>query len=176
MAVFLISHVAADIIVQPGYEQQHVATQPPETLRHSVQQDNQRDEQQDRQQREEYVDPGYHLELHPVYGNSYHIPSYAVLPMYRQPGTIPSMSKAAYKRLLSSMGEGAEVPAIVPPQYYQYLPQVSTSDHNFPLFSNRPDIFLRQYTVDAKGPTARSSMVQDRGMNMMKMMWPRSRP
>lgn len=141
MAVFLISQVAADIIVQPGYEhsaQQHVATQPPETLRHSVQQDNQRDEQQDRQQREEYVDPGYHLELHPVYGNSYHIPSYAVLPMYRQPVTIPSMSKAAYKRLLSSMGEGGEVSAsIVPPQYYQYLPPVSTSGNNFTLFSSR---------------------------------------
>ncbi|XP_043795607.1 uncharacterized protein LOC122716514 isoform X1 [Apis laboriosa] len=121
MAVLLTGQVLADIIVQPGYEhsaQQRVATQPPETVRHSVQQDNQ---QQDRQQ-EEYVDPGYHLELHPVYGNSYHVPSYAVLPMYPHPGgTMPSMSKAAYKRLLSALGI-TEVPAIVPPQYYQYLP------------------------------------------------------
>lgn len=130
MAVLLTGQVLADIIVQPGYEhsaqhstqQRNVATQPPETLRHSVQQDNQ---QQDRQQ-EEYVDPGYHLELHPVYGNSYHVPSYAVLPMYPHTGgTMPSMSKAAYKRLLSTLGI-TEVPAIVPPQYYQYLPPVST--------------------------------------------------
>lgn len=123
MAVFLISQALADIIVQPGYEhsaQQRVATQPPETVRHSVQQDNQ---QQDRQQ-ERYADPGYHLELHPVYGNSYHVPSYAVLPIYS--GTLPPMSKATYKRLLSSLGEITEVPSNLPPQYYQYnLPPVS---------------------------------------------------
>lgn len=123
MAVFLSSQVLADIIVQPGYEhtaQQRVVTQPPETVR---QQDNQ--QQQDRQQ-ERYVDPGYHLELHPVYRNSYHVPSYAVLPI-SQTGTFPPMSKATYKRLLSSLGEITEVPAIVPAQYYQYLPPVSRS-------------------------------------------------
>lgn len=124
MAVFLSSQVLADIIVQPGYEhtaQQRVVTQPPETVR---QQDNQQ-QQQDRQQ-ERYVDPGYHLELHPVYRNSYHVPSYAVLPI-SQTGTFPPMSKATYKRLLSSLGEITEVPAIVPAQYYQYLPPVSRS-------------------------------------------------
>ncbi|XP_016766172.1 uncharacterized protein LOC100578571 [Apis mellifera] len=118
IAVFLSSQVLADIIVQPGYEhtaQQRVVTQPPETVR---QQDNQ--QQQDRQQ-ERYVDPGYHLELHPVYRNSYHVPSYAVLPI-SQTGTFPPMSKATYKRLLSSLGEITEVPAIVPAQYYQYFP------------------------------------------------------
>ncbi|CAL7944044.1 unnamed protein product [Xylocopa violacea] len=116
MVLLLVSHALADIMVQPGYGQPHSTqqqpsmhpiVQPPETLPHA--------ELENHHHQSQYVDPGYHLELHPVYTNAYDIPAHALSPITQQ-ALIPPMSRAAYRRLLSANG------AVPAQYYYQYLP------------------------------------------------------
>ena len=100
------------------------------------------------------MDPGYHLELHPVYSDSYHVPAQALSPMF-QHVILPPMSKIAYRRLLSDMNSygAAGIPGAVLP-YYQYPPIAAHNRYRRSNPSEEPDGY--------KGPNT--------------MMWPRSRP
>lgn len=136
MAIFLVHYALADIMIQPGYEQSystqksHLAeeyqpiTQPPQTLLNPEGKDHESHPQSRNLhqllQQEGYVDPGYHLELHPVYSDSYHVPAQALSSMY-QHVILPPMSRAAYRRLQSDMNSygAAGIPGAVLP-YYQY--------------------------------------------------------
>ncbi|KAK1123884.1 hypothetical protein K0M31_006914 [Melipona bicolor] len=121
-AVNGVSYTVADIIVQPGYEhlkkystqQRQSITQPSEIPQHT--ESNLGQSHQSQQEEQEYTDPGYHLELHPVYSDSYHIPAEALSPIYSHVA-LPPMSKPAYRRLLPNYGV-AGIPVI--PHHYQY--------------------------------------------------------
>ncbi|XP_076385871.1 uncharacterized protein LOC105662859 isoform X2 [Megachile rotundata] len=71
----------ADILVQPGYQpQQHhsIITQPPETMQYV---------NKDHPQQPKSAD--YHLEFHPVYTDSYHVPADALHPLLQHYQLIP---------------------------------------------------------------------------------------
>ncbi|CAD1480487.1 unnamed protein product, partial [Heterotrigona itama] len=123
LAIFLVSYTVADIIVQPGYEQSKKYStqqrQSPEISQHSdyhLENPESNPDQSQQKEQQEYTDPDYHLELYPVYSDSYHIPAEALSPIY-PPVVLPPMSKSAYRRLLSNYG-AAGVPVI--PHNYQY--------------------------------------------------------
>ncbi|XP_043522658.1 uncharacterized protein LOC122535300 [Frieseomelitta varia] len=124
LAIFLVSYTVADIIVQPGYEhskkystqQRQSITQPSEIPQHSEYTNIESNPHQSQEEQQGYTDPGYHLELHPVYSDAYHIPAEALPPIYPNVA-LPPMSKSAYRRLLSNYG-AAGVPVI--PHHYEY--------------------------------------------------------
>lgn len=95
-------------------------TQPSEIPQHSeyknLESNPHQSHQSQQEEGQEHTDPGYHLELHPVYSDSYHIPAEALSPIYPHVA-LPPMSKSAYRRLLSNYGTAA-VPVI--PYHYQY--------------------------------------------------------
>lgn len=142
MAIFLVHYALADIMIQPGYEHPYSTqksdleeehqpiTQPPETLPNSEDKGHESHPQSHnpRQlvQQQGYMDPGYHLELYPVYSDSYHVPAQALSPMF-QHVILPPMSRTAYRRLLSDMNiyGSVGIPGAVLP-HYQYPPTVST--------------------------------------------------
>ena len=142
MAIFLVRYALADIMIQPGYEHSHSTqkshlpeeyqpiTQSPETPPILEDKDHELHPQSRNLQlvqQQGYMDPGYHLELYPVYSDSYHVPAQAMSPMF-QHVILPPMSKTAYRRLLSDMNSygAAGIPGAVLP-YYQYP---STAAHN----------------------------------------------
>lgn len=90
----------ADILVQPGYQpQQHhsIITQPPETMQHKDQQLKSAD---------------YHLEFHPVYTDSYHVPADALHPLLQHYQLIPQNYNQLNPGQISDLGiMGMPVPA-----------------------------------------------------------------
>lgn len=138
VVILLVSHAMADIIVQPGYGQprtpqshskseHHPIVEPPELIPHTGLEDQKMEVPEPiphtsvDHHEHNTEDADYHLELHPVYSNEYHIPAHALSPMYQHP-TLPPMSRAAYRKLLARYG-GLGVSGIpAAPYYYPYLP------------------------------------------------------
>lgn len=146
MAIFLVHYALADIMIQPGYEHSQSTqksnleeyqpiTQPPQTLSNSEDKDHEsypRSHNPQLVQQQGHMDPGYHLELYPVYSDSYNIPAQALSPIF-QHVILPPMSRTAYRRLMSDMNSygSAGIPGAVLP-YYQYPPTVSTQSSLLP--------------------------------------------
>ncbi|XP_026670207.1 uncharacterized protein LOC113464469 isoform X2 [Ceratina calcarata] len=89
LVLLLASHTMADIMVQPGYGR---STSESHSTKQPIMQSSENDEQSKTEE-----DPGYHLELHPVYTNS---------------------------RFLKGNGVVEGIPAMIPPQYYPFIPPV----------------------------------------------------
>ncbi|KOC63871.1 hypothetical protein WH47_02192 [Habropoda laboriosa] len=129
LLVLLASHAMADIMLQPGYghphpgfkisnEPRHPIVQPHETFPHS--------EHEDIYQQQQATDPGYHLELHPVYTDAYHVPAHALSPYLQLHHLLPPTSELAHAQLKG----GHEIPGIngIPPNYYN--PHLPLPVHN----------------------------------------------
>ncbi|XP_033349243.1 uncharacterized protein LOC117233230 [Bombus vosnesenskii] len=179
MAIFLVHYAFADIMIQPGYEHSHSTqksdleeehqpiTQPPETLPNSEDKGHESHPQSHspRQlvQQQGYMDPGYHLELYPVYSDSYHVPAQALSPMFQQV-ILPPMSRTAYRRLLSDMNSygSAGIPGAVLP-YYQYPPIAAHNRYRRSNPSEEPDRIQRDEHDDVatKSPLDDSLSVVD---------------
>ena len=178
MAIFLVHYALADIMVQPGYEhsestqESHLEKeyqpiiQPPETLPNSEDKDHESQSQSRNSHQlvqQGYMDPGYHLELYPVYSDSYHVPAQALSPMF-QHVILPPMSKIAYRRLLSDMNSygAAGIPGAVLP-YYQYPPTAAHNRYRRSNPSEEPDGIQRAEHDDVatKSPLDDSLSVVD---------------
>ncbi|XP_076247218.1 uncharacterized protein LOC143187108 [Calliopsis andreniformis] len=117
--ILFTSNTIADVLVQPGYGQPQPIVQPASTYQQALNKDG--------QVQPDTYDPGYHLELHPVYAGAPQVPadptvSYSLL----QHQLTPYLSKSAQRRLnsgklgdLGVMGLPLGVPAALS---HQYLP------------------------------------------------------
>lgn len=146
MAIFLVHYALADIMIQPGYEHSQSTqkpnlaeeyqpiTQSPQTVLNSEDKNHESLPQSHDPQlvQQVHMDPGYHLELYPVYSDSYHIPDEALSPLF-QHIILPPMSRTAYRRLISAMNSyrSVGIPGAVLP-YYQYPSTVSTQSSLLP--------------------------------------------
>ncbi|XP_043586065.1 uncharacterized protein LOC122569297 [Bombus pyrosoma] len=179
MAIFLVQYALADIMIQPGYEnpqsiqksnleeEYQPITQHPETLPNSEDKGHESHPQSHNPHQlvsqQGYTDPGYHLELYPVYSDSYHLPAQALSPMF-QHVILPPMSRAAYRRLLSDMNiyGSAGIPGAVLP-YYQYPPTAAHNRYRRSNPSEEPDGIQRgeHDDVATKSPLDDSLSVVD---------------
>lgn len=123
IVILLIGHTVADIMLPPGHEkkesklekqsnQQEAVTEPLETLPQAGV--------------ENTLDPGFHMELHPVYSDGYHISADAVKTLLQSQYWVPSVSNVNYRHVIpaSSAPAVAGVPA---PHHHDYLPLVSVT-------------------------------------------------
>lgn len=117
VASFLIGNTFADILMQPGYGQPssifnpHPILQPHSTLQRGAS--------------NQYTDPGYHLELQPVYENLGH--STAGLGYLPNHDLLPYLSKTAQRRLHSGKMGIVGIPLTHPIVQPHYTPLVSVA-------------------------------------------------
>ncbi|KZC08417.1 PREDICTED: uncharacterized protein LOC107186634 [Dufourea novaeangliae] len=160
VAILLIGNAVADIMLQPGYGHPQPAfnsqplVQPLSTLHHGA------DNVAFQQQREAF-DPGYHFELHPVYGHlqqhlqpadgSAFIPSHDLSPY---------MSRTAYRRLTGGKMGGLGLvgpPAILP---HQYLPLAVHNRHRRSS-DDESSVGVQREKRDKSNVAAKSTLNQD---------------
>ncbi|XP_076225238.1 uncharacterized protein LOC116430479 [Nomia melanderi] len=119
VASLLIGDAFADVLVQPGYGQPssllnpHPIVQPLSTLQ--------------RVASNQFTDAGYHLELHPVYGNLGH--STPALGYLQSHDLSPYLSKTAQRRLYSGKLGTVGIPLAHPIVQPHYIPLAVHSRH-----------------------------------------------
>ncbi|XP_076169682.1 uncharacterized protein LOC143147880 [Ptiloglossa arizonensis] len=125
VAFLVAENVGADILVQPGYGQ----PQPMQQIESITQPMNvQSPVPESTEMRQlQSVDPGYHLELHPVYGNLQH-PANAISYQLMQQYQMPYLSKAN-KRLIAAQLNGLGLNGMHGPLPTEYLPLAVHSRH-----------------------------------------------
>nr|XP_031840554.1 uncharacterized protein LOC116430479 [Nomia melanderi] len=117
VASLLIGNAFADVLVQPGYGHPssllnpHPIVQPLSTLQ--------------RVASNQFTDAGYHLELHPVYGNLGH--STPALGYLQSHDLSPYLSKTAQRRLYSGKLGTVGIPLAHPIVQPHYIPLVSVT-------------------------------------------------